>query len=67
MDISKYFHKTNKYINSLTDKELTKYLEGIGVKFEDVKIQTDICNTFCCYENCERCIGQHIKRRFALK
>ena len=29
---------------------------------EEVKQKTDLCDTFSCYEDCERCIEQELER-----
>lgn len=27
---------------------------------EKIKASTDLCDTFCCYENCKECVGKYI-------
>jgi hypothetical protein len=30
-------------------------------KIEKIKKTTDLCNTFCCYENCYKCVEKYLK------
>jgi queuine/archaeosine tRNA-ribosyltransferase len=39
-------------VEMLTEKEI-----------EEIKAQTDLCNTFCCYEDCEKCVQKYIDNK----
>jgi len=45
-----------------------QHLFGGGLKvsiskyqINKIKSETDICDTFCCYENCEQCVEKYLK------
>jgi len=29
---------------------------------DKIKVSTDICDTFCCYENCEQCVEKYLNK-----
>jgi hypothetical protein len=50
--------KTNLTMQEAIDKAI-KHFEGVKIdkeQIDDIKNNTDICNTFCCYEDCEKCV-----------
>lgn len=61
------FENTQRELEGLLSNYKQIHLENLKLKeynercINYIKKTTDLCNTFCCYENCEECVEKFLK------